>query len=403
MPTTLNHVHWIDSQAPRMQRLLTRWARINSGSTNLPGLARMADALEQPFGKLAPIRRHNLPPHRMVDATGRLIRQPLGQALSLVKRARARRRALLVIHMDTVYPADSAFQRCEPLGKDRLRGPGVVDAKGGLVVMLLALEALERATPTVRKRLGWRVILNADEELGSPGSAGLLQRAAKRCDVGLVFEPCLPDGSLVSQRKGSGNFTIVVRGRAAHAGRDFEHGRNAVAAAARLATALDGLTDPSRGITLNIAKLEGGGPLNQVPDLGIVRFNVRYTQREHERDLQGRFDQLLADVNARDGYRAVLHGSFNAPPKPLDAAAAALFEQARDCGRSLGLRIDMQPTGGVCDGNRLAAAGLPTIDTLGPRGGHLHSDREYVVLPSLVERAKLTALLLTKLADEGVT
>ncbi|MEX0745061.1 MAG: hydrolase [Phycisphaeraceae bacterium] len=394
-----DHIRWIDTQAQRAQRLLIRWANINSGSTHLAGLARMADELEKHFGKLAIVRRHNLPVHRVVDAVGNVTRQPLGQALSLIKRPRARRRALLVIHMDTVYPATARFQKCDAVRGQRLRGPGVVDAKGGLLVMLLALEALERSA--IGNKLGWQVIVNPDEELGSPGSSSLLTRAARRCDAGLVFESCMPDGALVSHRKGSGNFALVVRGRAAHAGRDFDKGRNAVAAAARAAQALDKMTHARHGITVNVARIDGGSPLNQVPDVAVVQFNVRYTDPKHEGDLRTKFDTLIDDINAREGYRATLHGGFGAPPKPTNDAIEAMLAHVRACGRALGMAITTRPTGGVCDGNRLVAAGLPTLDTLGPQGGHLHSEQEYVVLPSIVQRAKLTALLLHRLADDN--
>ena len=153
-----------------------------------------------------------------------------------------------------------------------LNGPGVADAKGGIVVMLHALQALE-ASP-LAEHIGWEVLLNPDEEIGSPGSRPLIDSIAPRCDFGLLFEPALGDNQLVSWRKGSGNFSLLVRGRSAHAGRAFAEGRNALVAAAKVVQAISDLnTDPE--VTFNVARIDGGSPMNVVPDLAIVRANVR--------------------------------------------------------------------------------------------------------------------------------
>jgi glutamate carboxypeptidase len=277
-----------------------------------------------------------------------------------------------------------------------LSGPGVADAKGGLVVMLTALRALERSS--VASKLGWEVALNPDEEIGSPGSSRLLEEAAKRNHFGLVFEPSLPDGSLVGARKGSGNFTVVVRGRAAHAGRDFHLGRSAILTLADFITKLDASQSDFPGVTINCGRIEGGGALNIVPDLAIGRFNVRVTSAEDQSAVKRRINDLVQQASQRDGISVKLHGGFHSPPKPLDPKSSKLFDLAVACGKELGLNLQIHPSGGACDGNRLASAGLPVIDTLGPRGGNLHSDQEYLVIESLAERAKLTAMVLMQLA-----
>ena len=200
---------------------------------------------------------------------------PLGQAIAITKRPKAPLRILLNIHLDTVYPPDSSFQAVrEEVGT--LHGPGVADAKGGLAVMLTALEALERSPNA--ERIGWRVLLNPDEEIGSPGSASLLADTARDCQFGLLFEPALPDGALVNRRRGSGNFSIIVRGRAAHVGRDFEAGRSALVAAAKISLQLHSLNQSLPGVTLNVGAIDGGGPANVVPDLAICRINIRTTR-----------------------------------------------------------------------------------------------------------------------------
>ena len=169
-------------------------------------------------------------------------------------------------------------------------------------------------------------------------------------------------------------------------------------AAAELAVQLHALNDVSPGVTVNVARIEGGGPTNVVPDLAICRFNIRTSAAEDEPLVLERLSRLTSELNARDGLRAECHGAFTSPPKPLDGRTRVLLDAVIACGRDLGLTIESGPSGGVCDGNKLAAAGLPNIDTLGVRGGNIHSPDEFLLLDSLTERAKLTALLLTKLA-----
>ncbi len=402
---------WIDTQRDRMIDRVRRWCNINSGSTNLAGLAAMTDALDESFAGLSGHnRRITLTPAPTIDSHGQRRETPLGQAIHITNPCDAPLRVFLGIHMDTVYGPDHPFQVVEQVDTNTLRGPGVVDAKGGLAVMLTALEALERSG--LSKKLCWEVLINPDEEIGSPGSAPLLAECAKRNHLGLVFEPTLPNGALVGARKGSGNFTVVVRGQAAHAGREFDKGRNAVVAMARLMTDLDDLnrslnstpdsssgSDQGPAVTVNVGKIEGGGPVNIVPDLAICRFNVRITDAESIPRIQGRLEEMIASVNRLDGIQAELHGGITSPPKPMDAPITRLFDGVARCGQDLGIPICWQPSGGVCDGNKLAAAGLATVDTLGPRGGDLHSPSEYLLLDSLTERAKLTALLLMKLAS----
>jgi glutamate carboxypeptidase len=273
----------------------------------------------------------------------------------------------------------------------------VADAKGGLAVMLTALEAFERSR--FANGLGWEVLLNPDEEIGSVGSAPLLVEAAGRNDVGLVFEPTLPDGAMVDRRRGVGNFVLVVRGRSAHAGRDFAAGRNAVVAGARLAVALDALNGSLPGVTVNVGRFTGGTAPNAVPDLAMLRVNVRTSVPQDEHRLHAALRRAVAEVGMADGITAELFGAFTSPPKLVDDTMRNLMRHVEACGAAIGIPVTWSPSGGACDGNKLAAAGLPTVDTLGPRGGELHSPREYLLLDSLTERAKLAALLMMRIAS----
>lgn len=393
-------VAWVRVQQERLLDHVTTWAGISSQSLDHAGVGRMAEALTMALKPLGAVRRTAVSPRLWIDDHGREVFQPLGDVLSIRHVApRERLSVLLAIHYDTVYPPGDTPPRIELASDGRiLHGPGVADAKGGIAVLLGALEAAMRFG--VGETLSWEVTLNADEELGSPGSAGLLVEAAGRHDIGLVFEPALDEaGTLASSRKGSGNFHIVIHGRSAHAGRSITEGRNAVVAAADLASMLTNLNDEAREVTVNVAAIHGGEAFNVVPDVAVLRVNVRAAHADGASWVTGQLEAAVEAINRREGYSTMLHGGFHCPPKPFDGPTQQLLAHIATCARDLGLTITARPTGGVCDGNKLAAAGLLTIDTLGVRGGGIHSPGEYLVVESLAERASIVALLLSRLAD----
>jgi glutamate carboxypeptidase len=338
-----------------------------------------------------------VPPYRTMDDSGQWVQQPLGQAIHIGKWPAANRRILLCIHMDTVYPDDHPFQSCRWLDDGRLNGPGVADAKGGLIVMLYALRTLELSP--LAGRVGWEVIINADEELGSPGSHQFLQHRARYSQCGLLFEPTMPDGSLVSWRKGTGNFIFVVRGRAAHSGREFDKGRNAVVACSRLMDEIDRLNGDSQ-TTFNVGRISGGGPLNIVPDLAIGRVNVRVKTLADQQLAEQRLAHLVANFNKLDGISVEQHGGISSPPKEIEQRDLELQRRIECCGQAIGVAIRWQGSGGASDGNKFSAAGLPNVDSLGPVGGNIHSADEYLLTESLVPRAKLASLVLLSFGDD---
>lgn len=398
MTSYAEHLTWIDSQYENMVDLLIRWADTNSGSRNLQGLDAMGTLLREAFSDLGgEMESIELAPQELIQVRGEAVLRPLGKALRVTRFRADKPRVFLCIHMDTVYARNHSFQECIRVDDNRLQGPGVADAKGGLLVMLTALRAVERSP--WREDLSWEVLLTPDEEIGSPGTAPLLAEAAQRNDVGLVFEPSLPDGSLVGPRKGSGNFTAVFHGKSAHAGRSPERGRNAVSAMAGFVVRLNGLGSRKGDVTINVGQVHGGGPVNIVPDLAVCRFNVRVAEPEAQALFEERLAKLCDETNLTDGISMTLHGSFGRPPKPLEGKTRELMEHVIECGNDLGLSLRWRPSGGASEGNNLHAAGLPTVDSLGVRGGNLHSSGEYLHLDSLTERARLTALLLMKIAS----
>ena len=398
MNELLPHLQLLDNRQDEMLQQVIQLCDINSGTRNLAGLAAVKDELVKMFECLGgDLQLVDSLPEALLNNQGEILDSQLGQSIHLVKRPDAKHKVVLCIHMDTVYQQDNLFQQCVLRDDGTLNGPGVADAKGGIVVMLHALQALE-ASP-LAEHIGWEVLLNPDEEIGSSGSRPMIDSIAKRCDFGLLFEPALGDSQLVSWRKGSGNFSLLVRGRSAHAGRAFAEGRNALVAAAKVAQAVSDLnTDPE--VTFNVARIDGGSPMNVVPDLAIVRANVRVRTAAEQVTAEQQFKSIAQTFSKLDGIEVSLHGEFRSPPKPITPEMERVMQRIEKCGSALGVDIAWSGTGGASDGNKFAAAGLPNIDSMGPCGGRIHSDEEFLIVESLVPRAKLSALVLLDFADQ---
>lgn len=383
--------------APMLSQV-ERWAAVNSGTGNLAGLSEVAGMLADGFATLpGDVRLVEPEPVESVTASGQVQTVQRGNHLHLRVRPDAAVHVLLTGHMDTVFSADHPFQSMKWLEPGVLNGPGTADMKGGISVILAALTAVE-ASPLARQ-IGYDVLINSDEETGSQASASLIAELANGKTAALTYEPALPDGTLAGARPGSGNFSITLHGKAAHAGRNPEDGRNALIGAADLAMRLNAAK--SAGLKVNPARIDGGGPNNIVPDLAILRVNVRPMTPEDMAMAAELIRAAVAAVEKDHGVHAHVHGGFNRPPKPLDAQAEKLFGLVRDCGMDLGIPISWKSTGGVCDGNNIAACGVPVVDTMGPRGGSIHSDAEFLIVDSLAERARLSTLTLLRLAAKG--
>lgn len=391
---------WLKLLDPQQKEMLNHTialAEINSGSLNAEGVNNVRDYLQQLIQPLGGEQRViDLQPYEVINDSGESMQFELGKALQIKKRPQAPLQVFLCGHMDTVFDRDHSFQKVTWLDEDTINGPGVTDLKGGLLVMIKALEVLEQSPWA--DYLGWEILFNPDEEIGSPGSASLIEEASQRVDLGMIYESCFPDGNLAGQRKGSGNFTVVSSGKAAHAGREHHLGRNAIRALCDFVSAMDQLNGQRQGVTLNPGYIHGGGATNIVPDRCVTRFNIRIESGDDEHWCLQQLQTILDDINTRDGIHLELHGGFGRKPKILTPANQKLFDMARTLGEALGLSIDVIPTGGCCDGNNLASAGIPNIDTLGVQGGMTHSDQEYMKVSSLVPRAKLSAALLMTLA-----
>jgi glutamate carboxypeptidase len=349
--------------APMLEQVQA-WAAVNSGSRNLAGLAEMARIYADAFAALpGELRLLDPCPVDAMEADGSL--KPLlhGQNLHLRVRPEAAVQLLFTGHMDTVYGVDHPFQTLAWREERRvLGGPGVADMKGGIAVMLAALKAVE--TSQAAAGVGYEIVINSDEEVGSPGSAALIAEAARGKQAGLTYEPAaLPDGTLAGARPGSGNFSCLIEGRSAHAGRNPEDGRNAIVAAADLTLRL--AKAKGARLSVNPARIEGGSPNNVVPDRAVLRVNMRPATIEDQQRGQAQLDAAVAMVAAEHDVRVHVHGSFARPPKPLDPKAQRLFELVRR--RSAGARraecatATISPPAACRWSTRWACAAAPSI------------------------------------------
>lgn len=372
-----------------LRDLLIRWCNQNSGSDHIAGLEAMRGLLASAFASLPGAQIEHVP---LMGTAAKVLR--------IRVRPEAPRQILLSDHYDTVYGVDHPFQTCELVAPDTLRGPGVADSKGGIVVMLAALQSLEE-TPEA-SRLGYEIILNPDEEIGSEAAEPVLIEAARRHRFALVFEPGRANGNLVRSRKGTGTYTITVHGRAAHAGNNPAAGRNAILALASLLPEIDALNTTLPGVLVNVGRITGGGALNIVPDFARAEINARATHVDDPDRFEQRLQEIVAPLNEREGYRAEITGSFSRRPKVETTAEIALFAEWQRCAAASGVRLDWQHVGGGSDGNILSAAGLPNLDGVGPVGDQLHSPEEHIRISSLTERARIAAAFLRGIARDEI-
>lgn len=381
-----------------MQRRTLEWARINTGSWNRAGLEALAPKLADAYSALdAEVALKPAPAFERVTDNGTVEMTETSPILEVVARPDAPVQVIMSGHYDTVFPPGT-FEDITPVDDDRLNGPGLADMKGGLSVMLGALQAFEQGP--LKDKLGYRIVVTPDEEIGNFASSESLWAAAKSgAQIGMTYEPCMESGAMSGGRKGSAVFDLVLHGRSAHAGRAKEEGRSALEAAAIIVAELEALNAQHDAVSVNVGSIDGGSAVNIVPDLAIVRFGARAPDEAAAAWTMAKIDSLVKSAFERDGIHGHLHGGFYRPPKPRNAAQQALFDAVSRTGQAIGLELEFVDTGGVCEGNNIFAAGVPNVDTLGVMGGRIHSSDEYAVLSSFVERAQLSALLLNRLAD----
>lgn len=380
-------------------KTLKDWCALNSGSHNIAGLNKMRELLVTAFKPLADnITVLNFPAITTVDIFGKTQVQEVAAGLLISKRLTCKRRVLLVGHMDTVYKEDAnktCNKAASQIAQNMLKAPGATDMKGGLLVILSALRAFEKCHAA--NNIGWDLFINTDEEIGSLASSASLIEHSKRALVALVFEPALNTmGDLAKARPGSAHFTVVAHGIKAHAGRDFDKGRNAILLLSRALLAIKALETNHPGLTINPGFIQGGEALNQVPSIAGAKIEIRIRNKKDETYIQEALKNISKNLST-DGLHLEITGHFHRPLKIISPATEMLFKRTKKLAKYLNLDLKWQDTGGCCDGNQLANH-LPVLDTLGVIGGEIHTSNEYICLDSLTERSQLATLLLHDLA-----
>jgi glutamate carboxypeptidase len=292
---------------------------------------------------------------------------------------------LLLGHHDTVWPVGSLAAMPFQCAGGRATGPGVFDMKSGIAVALGVLEALAARPDPPPVSL----LLTPDEEIGTHASRNLLLETARRHRQALVLEPSL-DGAAKIARKGTGGFEVRFRGRAAHAGLDPEKGASALLELARFALYASGLADEERGTTVVATLAQSGSKANVVPERATLTLDARVWSQDEAHRLEAAL-RAYRSTDARVGVEVA--GGFDRPPLEPSPAATALYERARRIALELGFELGGARVGGASDGNLTAAAGVATLDGLGPRGDGAHARHEFVLLSDLPRRAALLARL----------
>jgi glutamate carboxypeptidase len=306
---------------------------------------------------------------------------------------RGTKQVLLLGHFDTVW-AVGALERM-PLRRDgdRLPGPGAFDMKAGIALGMLATRAVLQLAPPADTRIV--MLWTTDEEVGSKTSRALVETEAARSQAVLVLEPSLPGGALKTSRKGVGEYELVVHGVAAHAGVDPTKGVSAIRELARQVLAIETLQDLDRGVSLNIGIVSGGTRTNVVAEEARARIDARAPARADADRVDAAIRRLTPHLA---GARLEISGGFDRPPMERSEGVAQLYALAQAAGRELGIDVNEGSTGGGSDGNFCAALGIPTLDGLGAVGDGAHAIHEHVVIPELVPRAALIAMLLARLS-----
>jgi glutamate carboxypeptidase len=295
-------------------------------------------------------------------------------------------RILLLGHTDTVWPAGEIEKRPFKIENGRALGPGVFDMKAGILLMWMALDALQKVRGTLGRPV--TVLLTSDEEVGSNSSRALIEEEASQSSAVLVLEPSLPNGVLKTARKGVGRFTVKAIGKAAHAGIDPLKGINAIEEISRQIIRLQQMTDVARGTTVTVGVVQGGTRSNVVPAEAAAEIDVRITSIEEADRITKTIKALKPEL---EDARLEIRGSINRPPMERTAETARLFETARRIAARMNIDLQEGSTGGASDGNLTSAIGIPTLDGLGAIGDGAHAVHEWVDIESLPQRAALVA------------
>jgi glutamate carboxypeptidase len=295
---------------------------------------------------------------------------------------------LLLGHLDTVWPLGTLKRMPCRVGDSRLWGPGTLDMKAGVAMALTAIEMLGEAGLLDREIV---LLLNSEEEVGSPVSRPITERLAAECEAVFVLEPA-QGLAYKTARKGTGNWRLEVKGIAAHAGVDFQKGASALLELARVMETVSDWTDLKKGLTVSVGAAGGGTKTNVIPAEAWAEVDVRIARTGDGSRLERRF----ANLKATDKRCSVeVTGGINRPPMERTPGTVRLYQRARALAAELGFALDEAATGGASDGNFTSALGIPTLDGMGAVGEGAHAAHESIVIEHLAPRTALLAGMMT--------
>lgn len=367
-----------------MLQVLEQLVNIDSGSNTKSGIDKISSLLKSKYERLGFI----------VEV---IEEKEYGNHLVMQHRDATNPEILILGHMDTVFPEGTAKTRPFTIEGNRAFGPGVIDMKASLVSLFYALTAMKQFGKKGYRNV--RIILNSDEELGSPSSRELIIKHANHKKYALILEAARPDGSIVTARRGGGQFKIIIEGKSAHAGLDPKKGRSAIEELAHKIIHLQELTNDEEGIHVNVGMVSGGTAANTVPAEAVAIVDVRISKLNQIEIVQKEIEKICATTYV-DGTKTRLIGEIDRMPIEKTGQIATLQEVIKQVGYEMGITITDTATGGSSDGSFTFACGVPTIDGLGPIGGFFHSEEEYLEIPSLIERTHLLAEVIQSLSNK---
>jgi glutamate carboxypeptidase len=309
-----------------------------------------------------------------------------GDHIIAVKKGNNRKHLLCLGHLDTVYQDADYKRKPFTLDGSRAYGPGVLDTKSGILIMLYGIEALKVNSNEIFENIDLHVLLNSDEEIHSPTSREVIISEAKKCDTVCVFEPARPDGEYITQRKGIGVYSVDVIGRAAHAGAQPELGVSAINELCHYVLQINKLSDLSSGTSLNVGIIRGGTRSNVVAESAHAEVDIRSLDPKLILDIKKKLEEI-AQEPCNKGAKIIVTELIDTPPLIKSEKTVELFDIIRKIGEETGIRLNDTTVGGGSDGN-FTSQYTPTIDGMGGQGaGHHNVEEEYLLVNSLVERS----------------
>jgi glutamate carboxypeptidase len=376
-----NRLRFFTERKDTITETIRQLVEIESPSDNKPAVDQLGALLAGRFEKIGGhAKLHRVPnfgDHLQVDFSGAHSGKPV----------------LLLGHIDTVYPMGTLSTMPCRVADGRLWGPGALDMKSGIALILHALEGLRIWHADTMPR-PVTVLLVTDEEVGSESSRRITESLARKSEAVLVLEPSYGlKGAVKTARKGVGEYTIKVTGKAAHSGLDFDKGESAIVEMANQITAISKLVNRKRGLTLNVGLVSGGTRTNVIPAQATASLDVRVTQMKDAKAIDRQL-RALKPFNRK--CKLAITGAVNRPAMERSAGVAMLYKKASEIAKELGWKLEEAAVGGGSDGNFTASLGIPTLDGLGGVGEGAHATHESIVISELPRRAALLAGLIER-------